>query len=75
MTQSTPSPQLNMTLSPDHVTASWIIPSTNFVLQQSADLNVWTDVTNSPSLNFTNLQNEAIIPLSGTNNFYRLATP
>ena len=51
------------------------MPSTNFVLQQSADLLSWTDVTNPPVLNLTNLQNQVTLPPSGSSGFYRLKTP
>ena len=54
---------------------SWIVPSTNFVLQGSADLSGWTDLTNQPVFNLTNLQNEVSLPLSGSGGFYRLKTP
>lgn len=54
---------------------SWLIPSTNFVLQQSSDLASWSDVTNVPVLNLTNLQNQVSLPLSTDNSFYRLSTP
>jgi photosystem II stability/assembly factor-like uncharacterized protein len=54
---------------------SWLVPSTNFVLQESPDLSEWTEVTNAPVLNLCNLQNQ--VSLSSTNqmNFYRLSTP
>ena len=51
------------------------MPSTNFVMQQSPDLCSWTDMTTTPVLNLTNLQNEVILPLTGSNGFYRLKTP
>jgi hypothetical protein len=54
---------------------SWIVPSTNFVMQQSSDLQNWADMTNQPALNLTNLQNEVILALPGSNVFYRLKTP
>ena len=54
---------------------SWFVPTTNFVLQQSADLSSWTDLTNQPVLNLTNLQNEVSLPFSGSGGFYRLKTP
>jgi len=73
--QTTPSPQLNLTLSGSNLTASWIIPSTNFVLQQSADLSNWTDLTNSPVLNLTNLQEEVVLSPTNSSGFYRLRTP
>jgi hypothetical protein len=71
---STPSPRLNIALSNDLV-ISWIIPSTNFDLQQSSDLISWADVTNPPVLNFTNLQNEVTLSPSNSSGFYRLKTP
>jgi hypothetical protein len=60
-----------------HVTLSWIIPSTNFVLQQNSDLNTtnWITITKTPKLNLTNLQNQVFLSSNGSNNFYRLATP
>jgi hypothetical protein len=73
--QTTPSLQLNLTPSPTNLTLSWTVPSTNFVLQQSGDLLAWSDVTNPPVLNLTNLQNQVTLPLSGTSGFYRLKTP
>jgi photosystem II stability/assembly factor-like uncharacterized protein len=69
------SPQMNLTPSPTNVSLSWIIPSTNFVLQQSTDLTAWVDLTNPPTLNLTNLQNEVTLPLSASNSFFRLKTP
>ncbi|MGD0209290.1 MAG: hypothetical protein ABSC89_16965 [Verrucomicrobiota bacterium] len=56
---------------------SWLVPSTNFVLQQNSDLSTtnWTDVTDTPVLNLTNLQNQVILSPSGSNVFYRLKTP
>jgi photosystem II stability/assembly factor-like uncharacterized protein len=75
MTRSGSPPTLNINLSLAQATVSWLIPSTNFVLQQSTDLSAWSNVTNVYVLNYTNLQNEVTIPLSGANNFYRLASP
>jgi photosystem II stability/assembly factor-like uncharacterized protein len=77
ISQTTPSPCLNLTPSSSNLAVAWIIPSTNFVLQQNSDLTTtnWTDVTNTPVLNFTNLQNEVTLPLTGSNAFYRLKTP
>ena len=71
---STPSPSMNITPTNGNFKLSWIIPSTNFVLQQSSDLSTWTDLTNTPVLNLTNLQNEVTLPLSAGNGFYRLKT-
>jgi hypothetical protein len=43
-------------------------------LQQNPDLITtnWTDVTNTPVLNLTNLQNQVFLPLPAVNSFYRL---
>ena len=75
MSQTTSSPQLNLMPSPTNVTVSWVVPSTNFVLQQSSDIANWLDVTNVPVLNLTNLQNQVTLPLSADSSFYRLKTP
>jgi hypothetical protein len=51
-----------------------LLPSTNFVLQQSSDIAAisWTAVTNNPTLNFTNLNLELNLPTTATNTFFRL---
>lgn len=54
---------------------SWLVPSTNFVLQQSAGLAMWSNITNSPALNLSNLQNEVELPSTNGAGFYRLKTP
>jgi hypothetical protein len=68
------SPTLNIAPAND-IQLSWTIPSTNFVLQQSSDLANWSDVTNMPTPNLTNLQNQVTLPLSSDSSFYRLKTP
>jgi hypothetical protein len=75
--QSIPTPQLNLTTLSSNVALSWIVPSTNFILQQNSDLcaSNWTAVTNRPMLNFTNLQNQISLPVPASNVFYRLKTP
>ena len=73
--QTTPAPSVNLTPTNGNLALSWIVPSTNFVLQQSADLSGWTDLTNQPVLNLTNLREEISLPLSGGNTFFRLKTP
>jgi hypothetical protein len=47
----------------------------NFVLQQSSDLASWTDMTDTPALNLTNLQNEVVLSPTNGSGFYRLKTP
>jgi len=73
--QLTLSPQLNLTPTGDNFVLSWVVPSTNFVLQHSSNLGSWTDVTNKPALNLTNLQNEVMLSPKGSSGFYRLKTP
>jgi hypothetical protein len=73
--QITPAPQLNLAPTNGNFMLSWIVPSTNFVMQQSADLTSWADVTNPPILNLTNLQNEVTLSPSNCSGFYRLKSP
>jgi hypothetical protein len=73
--QTTPSPRLNLTPATTNLTLAWTVPSTNFVMQQSADLTSWTNMTNPPILNLTNLQNEVTLSPSNRSGFYRLKTP
>jgi len=71
----TPSPQLNIQSQSPDVAISWLIPSTNFVLQQTVDFAnpIWTPVSTSPTLNFTNLNQEITLPANGSNLFFRLS--
>jgi photosystem II stability/assembly factor-like uncharacterized protein len=71
---STPTPSINIAPTNGNLALSWLIPSTNFVLQQNFDLTTtnWTDMTNTPVLNLTNLQNQVFLPLPASNSFYRL---
>jgi photosystem II stability/assembly factor-like uncharacterized protein len=73
--QTTPSPQLQLTPSYTNLSLAWVVPSTNFVLQQSSDLTSWSDATNTPTLNLTNLQNEVFLSPTSSSGFYRLKTP
>ncbi|MGD0207799.1 MAG: hypothetical protein ABSC89_09370 [Verrucomicrobiota bacterium] len=77
ISQSTPTPQLNLAPANPDLKLSWIVPSANFVLQQNLDLTTtnWTDVTNTSTLNLTNLQDEVILLPTNGNGFYRLKTP
>lgn len=77
ISQSTPSPLLNMTLCGGNVILSWTVPSRDFVLQQSSGLTPtdWKDVTNTPVLNLTNLQEQVVLSPSNSGGYYRLATP
>jgi hypothetical protein len=72
--QTTPHPAVNVSPSGTNLVLSWIIPSQPFVLQNNADLSPanWTDGTNVPVLNVTNLQHQVTLPLPASNGFYRL---
>jgi hypothetical protein len=72
MYQATPSPQLNLTSSSTNLAFSWLIPSTNFVVQQSPDLISWSSITDAPALNFTNLNNELSLSSTNSSGFFRL---
>lgn len=71
--QTTPSPQLNLSTSNGALTFSWLVPSTNFVLQESPDLDNWIALTNLPALNLTNLQDQlTLAPGANNQDFFRL---
>lgn len=72
--QTPPSLQLNLALSSNNLNLSWLIPSTNMVLQESPDLMNWTTLTNVPSLNDTNLQEQVTLPSDGGDGFFRLVS-
>lgn len=74
VSQSTPAPLLNIRPSSGEALISWIVPSMDFVLQQNSDLTTtnWTDVTNTPTLNLTSLQNEVVVSATNGVRFYRL---
>jgi hypothetical protein len=72
--QIAPSPQLNLQPVNGNFVFSWIVPSTNFVLEQNLDLGTanWAAVTNAPVLNLTNLQEQVSLPATNGNGFFRL---
>lgn len=72
-----PSPQLNLAPASGNLTLSWVVPSTNFFLQQNLDLTTgnWVTLTNTPTLIFTNLQNQVMLTPVSSEGFYRLAAP
>ena len=76
ISQTTPAPQVNLMPTNGNLALSWIIPSTNFVLQQNLDLTTsnWVNVTSPPSLNLTNLEEEITLPMTNASGFFRLAT-
>lgn len=72
--QLTPAPQISISPPDGTVALAWLAPSTNFVLQSSADLSTWMDVTNQAVLNLTNLQDEVSLPVTVSDGFFRLST-
>jgi len=59
----------------ENVLLQWVVPSTNFILQQASDLVAgdWLNIPEIPVLNLTNLQNEVTLSLSVSSNaFFRL---
>jgi hypothetical protein len=75
ISHATPSPVMNIMPTNGSLALSWLVPSTNFVLQQSSDLISWSDMTNTLVLNLTNLQNQVSLLPTNSSDFYRLATP
>jgi beta-glucanase (GH16 family) len=59
----------------DGLLVTWPFLSPSYVLQQNSDLSStnWTQVTNSPAVNPTNLQNQVVLPTSPGGGFFRLA--
>ena len=73
--QDVPRPQLGLSASAAGAKIHWTVPSTNLVLQQSADSQHWTTVTNTPALNLTNLENDVQLAPTTSVGFFRLNTP
>lgn len=73
-TYSIPLPQLNFTTSSNNLAFSWLVPSTNFMLQQNLDLSTtdWVTLTNTPVLNLTNLNDEITLSPTNSSGFFRL---
>jgi hypothetical protein len=71
---NTNSPLLEIHPSSENVGLSWLIPSMNFSLQQSADLRSWSNAPVQPTLNSSNLHYGVTLPPTTTGGlFYRLA--
>jgi hypothetical protein len=68
------SPQLNLAEAGSTIVFSWLLPSTNFVLQQNLDLTTtnWVTLSNAPALNLTNLNNELSLTPSNGSGYFRL---
>jgi hypothetical protein len=73
--QTTPTEVLHLTPTGNNLSLSWLIPSTNLVLQQSSDLVSWLDVLNTPVLKLTTLENQVTLSPSNSQGFYRLVIP
>ncbi|HEX4341774.1 MAG TPA: sialidase family protein, partial [Verrucomicrobiae bacterium] len=76
VSQTIPAPVLGLTMKNEKACVSWVVPSLDFKLQTSLDPGSasWADITNEPALNLTNLQDEVVLPSTGSG-FYRLRTP
>ena len=74
--QSVPAPCLSISPAGPTRVVSWLVPSMDFVLQQTSSLEApaWTEVDIVPTLNFTNLHYEITIPATSDSAFYRLAS-
>lgn len=72
--QSVPSPQMNLASVGNGLAFSWIVPSTNFVLQENSDLATtnWLTLTDTPTLNLSNLNDEVVLSPSNSSGFFRL---
>jgi hypothetical protein len=70
-----PLPRLNLESANNKLLISWLVPSINFQLQQGSNLSSWLDVTNIPTLNLTNLQDQITLSPSNSSGFFRLSTP
>jgi hypothetical protein len=71
--RSTPQPKLSIVPADGNITVSWIVPSTNFVLQWSPiGDGGWSDVSAPPVLNLTNLKYEVVLSPTNSQGFYRL---
>jgi len=69
-----PTPRLSIVSTVPGPLLSWIVPSADFTLQRAVDLVAphWTEVTNVPVLNLTNLQNQVTVPWGEKLEIYRL---
>ncbi|HXR03275.1 MAG TPA: hypothetical protein VN836_01035 [Verrucomicrobiae bacterium] len=76
ISQTTPKPELNLTSANGNLVFSWIVPATNFVLQQNLDLSTanWMTLTNTPTLNLANLRDEVTLSPTNSSSFFRLVT-
>ena len=71
---STPSLQLNISAATANPAFSWVLPATNFVLQESSNVMTpnWVTLTNVPSLNLANLREQLMLSATNSGEFFRL---
>ena len=72
--QATPAPKLSITMSSNTLALNWTVPSLPFSLQQSPDLTPtnWVTLTNTPILNYTNLQYQVFLAAPANRCNFRL---
>jgi len=77
MSYTPPASRLKLSAPGTNLILSWTMPGTNFVLQQNGDMTTtnWTTLTNTATLNYSNLQYEASFSPTNGSSFFRLATP
>jgi hypothetical protein len=73
--QTTPAPVLRISWSGNTLQISWVVPSRELVLQESAALTSWSAPGAIPALNYTNLHHEVSLPAPTSPRFYRLVAP
>ena len=74
ISETTSMPRLNLSRRGTNLLVAWLLPSTDFGLEEKADLNAtnWMEVTSAPALNLNHLQNQVTLPQPVGNRFYRL---
>lgn len=71
--RSPPAPRLAIAAAPSAALLSWVIPASALTLQQGDEtFSNWTDVTNPPGINLSNLQQQLTLPMTTSGSFYRL---
>jgi hypothetical protein len=74
ISQTPASPQLNVSYAGNSLNFSWIIPSTNMLLEESPDLINWSLLTNAPLVNNANLQAQLNLTPASNAGFFRLSS-
>ena len=75
--QTLPAPRVETAITESQLLLSWLVPSAPFTLQGTTNLFPpdWSGVAISPTLNFTNLHYQVVVPATGAAAFYRLSSP